>query len=212
MPSPLPPVNNSVLSVSALNRLVRDCLESAFPLLWVGGEISNLTRAASGHVYFSLKDGNAQVRCVIWRNRAQLLGWRPENGQKVEASALVSFYEARGEFQITVNEVRLKGLGQLYEAYEKLKAKLQAEGVFAPERKKPLPEHPRAIGIVGTTRHNRHVGRLVHRNDPSGRPAWRGGNGATILPRYTAPVTWPAPMRWSGVNLSASSAFPRRPW
>lgn len=92
---------NPVLSVSRLNRLVRDCLEAAFPLTWVAGEISNLTFAASGHVYFSLKDASAQVRCVMWRNRAQLLGWRPENGQQVEARALVSFYEPRGEFQPT---------------------------------------------------------------------------------------------------------------
>ena len=81
---------NPVLSVSGLNRLVRDCLEAAFPLTWVGGEISNLAFAASGHVYFSLKDASAQVRCVMWRNRAQLLGWRPENGQQVEARAMAS--------------------------------------------------------------------------------------------------------------------------
>ena len=83
---------NPIISVSSLNRLVRDCLESAFPLTWVGGEISNLTYAASGHVYFSLKDAAAQVRCVMWRNRAQLLGWRLENGQRIEARVLVSFY------------------------------------------------------------------------------------------------------------------------
>lgn len=96
------PVSNSVLSISSLNRLVRDCLENAFPLTWVAGEISNLTYAASGHVYFSLKDAAAQVRCVIWRSRAQLLGWRLENGQQIEARVLVSFYEARGEFQLNV--------------------------------------------------------------------------------------------------------------
>lgn len=148
MPNPSSPVNNSVLSVSALNRLVRDCLESAFPLLWVGGEISNLTRAASGHVYFSLKDGNAQVRCVIWRNRAQLLGWRPENGQKVEANALVSFYEARGEFQLTVESLRRAGQGDLYERFLRLKTQLEGEGLFAAERKRPLPAFPRRLAIV----------------------------------------------------------------
>ena len=100
---------NPVLSVSSLNRLVRDCLESSFPLTWVAGEISNLTYAASGHVYFSLKDASSQVRCVMWRNRAQLLGWRLENGQQIEARTLVSFYEPRGEFQLNVEAVRRAG-------------------------------------------------------------------------------------------------------
>lgn len=148
MPSPPPPVDNSILSVSTLNRLVRDCLESSFPLLWVGGEISNLTRAASGHLYFSLKDGNAQVRCVIWRNRAQLLGWRPENGDRVEARALVSFYEARGEFQLNVEALRRAGSGDLHERFLRLKAQLENEGLFAVDRKRPLPAFPRRLAIV----------------------------------------------------------------
>ena len=139
---------NPVLSVSSLNRLVRDCLESAFPLTWVGGEISNLTFAASGHVYFSLKDANAQVRCVMWRNRAQLLGWRPENGQQVEARALVSFYEPRGEFQLNVETIRRAGQGDLFERFLRLRTRLEAEGLFAAEIKRPLPEHPRALAIV----------------------------------------------------------------
>jgi len=116
----LPPSANPVITVSSLNRLVRDCLESAFPLTWVGGEISNLTYAASGHVYFSLKDAAAQVRCVMWRNRAQLLGWRLENGQRVEARVLVSFYEPRGEFQLNVETVRRAGQGDLYERFLRL--------------------------------------------------------------------------------------------
>ena len=95
-----------ILSVSMLNRLARERLESAFPLCWVAGEISNLTQAASGHVYFSLKDEGAQVRCVMFRNRAQLLGWRLENGQHVEARVLVSLYEARGDFQLNVETAR----------------------------------------------------------------------------------------------------------
>ena len=148
MPNPNPPVSNSVLSVSSLNRLVRDCLESAFPLTWVGGEISNLTYAASGHVYFSLKDANAQVRCVMWRSRAQLLGWRLENGQQIEARALVSFYEPRGEFQLNVEAIRRAGQGDLFERFLRLKAQLEKEGLFAAERKKPLPAFPRHIAIV----------------------------------------------------------------
>ena len=139
---------NPVLSVSGLNRLVRDCLEAAFPLTWVGGEISNLTLAASGHVYFSLKDASAQVRCVMWRNRAQLLGWRPENGQQVEVRALVSFYEPRGEFQINVETIRRAGQGDLFERFLRLKAQLEAEGLFTAEIKRPLPEHPRALAVV----------------------------------------------------------------
>lgn len=148
MPELLPPVNNTVLSVSSLNRLVRACLESAFPLTWVGGEISNLTYAASGHVYFSLKDSSAQVRCVIWRGRAQLLGWRLENGQKIEARALVSFYEPRGEFQLNIETVRRAGQGDLFERFLRLKAQLENEGLFAIDRKRPLPPFPRRIAIV----------------------------------------------------------------
>src|SRR3990167_9867533 len=111
MPSAAPTPVNTIVSVASLNRLVRECLESSCPLTWVGGEISNLTYAASGHVYFSLKDASAQVRCVMWRSRAQLLGWRLENGQKVEARALVSFYEPRGEFQLNIEAVRRAGQG-----------------------------------------------------------------------------------------------------
>lgn len=145
--SPMP-VNNNVLSIASLNRMVRDCLENAFPLTWVGGEISNLTYAASGHVYFSLKDAQAQVRCVMWRSRAQLLGWRLENGQKIEARVLVSFYEARGEFQLTVEAIRRAGQGDLFERFLRLKAQLENEGLFAVDRKKPLPAFPRHIAIV----------------------------------------------------------------
>ena len=148
MQNPVPPVGNSILSVSSLNRQVRDCLESAFPLTWVGGEISNLTYAASGHVYFSLKDSNAQVRCVMWRSRAQVLGWRLENGQKIEARVLVSFYEPRGEFQLNVEAIRRAGQGDLFERFLQLKAKLENEGIFAVDRKKPVPGFPRRLAIV----------------------------------------------------------------
>jgi exodeoxyribonuclease VII large subunit len=136
------------LSVTALNRQVRECLEGNFPLTWVGGEISNLTYAASGHVYFSLKDANAQVRCVMWRSRAQTLGWRLENGQKVEARSLVSFYEPRGEFQLNVEAIRRAGQGDLFERFLRLKAQLENEGLFAVDRKRPLPAFPRRIAIV----------------------------------------------------------------
>ncbi|MFZ2971390.1 MAG: exodeoxyribonuclease VII large subunit [Ferribacterium limneticum] len=148
MQNAIQPVGNSVLSVSSLNRQVRDCLESAFPLTWVSGEISNLTYAASGHVYFSLKDASAQVRCVMWRSRAQVLGWRLENGQKIEARVLVSFYEPRGEFQLNVEAVRRAGQGDLFDRFLQLKAKLENEGIFAVDRKNPLPSFPRRLAIV----------------------------------------------------------------
>ncbi|MCP1772939.1 exodeoxyribonuclease VII large subunit [Neisseria perflava] len=138
----------SSLSVSELNALAKNLLEDHLSGLWVAGEVSNLTRAASGHYYFSLKDSRAQVRCAMFKGTASRLAAPLKEGDHIEVSGRISIYEARGEFQITVNEVRLMGLGRLYEAYERLKAQLQAEGVFAAERKRPLPERPRAIGIV----------------------------------------------------------------
>ncbi len=137
-----------VLSVSELNRMARDILERSFPLFWVSGEISNMTRAASGHWYFSLKDSSAQVRCVMFRGRNSYLNWLPKEGDKVEARATVTLYEARGDFQLTVEFLQRAGLGALFEAFEKLKQKLQAEGLFDETRKRPIPAFPRQIGIV----------------------------------------------------------------
>ena len=137
-----------VISVAELNRLAKELIEQNLPLMWVAGEISNFTRAASGHCYFSLKDAQAQVRCVMFRHRMQLQDWRPENGMQVEVRACPSFYEQRGEFQLNVEAMRRSGLGALYEAFEKLKARLQAEGLFDAAAKQPLPRFPRAIGVV----------------------------------------------------------------
>ena len=137
-----------VIPVSLLNRMARERLESAFPLCWVAGEISNLTYAASGHVYFTLKDAQAQVRCVMFRNRAQLLGWRLANGQRIEARVLVTLYEARGDFQLNVENARQAGTGNLYEEFLRRKARLDAEGLFAPEHKRDLPAFPRRIGLI----------------------------------------------------------------
>ena len=186
MPPAPPPSPNAVLSVASLNRLVRDCLESAFPLTWVGGEISNLTYAASGHVYFSLKDSNAQVRCVMWRNRAQLLGWRLENGQKIEARALVSFYEPRGEFQLNIEAIRRAGQGDLFERFLRLKAQLEAEGLFAAEAKRALPSFPRHVAIVSSLQAAalRDVLTTLHRRAPHLRlsifPTLVQGEGAAV--------------------------------
>ena len=128
--------------------MAREVLEQSFPLFWIGGEISNLTRAASGHWYFSLKDNSAQVRCVMFRGRNSYLDWTPKEGDKVEARAVVTLYEARGDFQLTIEFLQRAGLGVLFEAFEKLKAKLQAQGLFDSTFKQSLPSHPQQIGIV----------------------------------------------------------------
>ena len=145
----MPPTDlPALVSVSELNRLARQLLERELPLLWVAGEISNLVRASSGHVYFSLKDETAQIRCALFRNRAQLVPWQLANGQQVEARALVSIYEARGDYQLNVENLRRAGLGRLYEAYTRLRQKLDDEGLFAVDRKNPLPSLPRSIGVI----------------------------------------------------------------
>jgi exodeoxyribonuclease VII large subunit len=128
--------------------LAKEVLEQSFPLFWVSGEISNFTRAASGHWYFSLKDQSAQVSCVMFRGRNSYLDWSPKEGDKVEARALVTLYEARGSFQLTVEFLQRAGAGALFEAFEKLKAKLQQEGLFDPAFKQAIPAHPKQIGIV----------------------------------------------------------------
>lgn len=140
--------NVKILTVSELNRLANQVLTQNFPLFWVSGEVSNLTRAASGHWYFSLKDSSAQVRCVMFKGRNSYLDWTPKEGDKVEARCTVTLYEARGDFQLTIEILQRAGLGALFEAFEKLKAKLQYEGLFDAAYKKALPTHPKKIGIV----------------------------------------------------------------
>ncbi|CAD6556433.1 exodeoxyribonuclease VII large subunit [Paraburkholderia metrosideri] len=142
------PGGEVVVPVSALNRAIGTMLERSFPLVWVAGEVSNFTRAASGHWYFSIKDAQAQMRCVMFRGRAQYAEFTPREGDRIEVRALVTMYEPRGELQLNVEAVRRTGQGRLYEAFLRLKAQLEAEGLFAAERKRALPSHPRAIGIV----------------------------------------------------------------
>lgn len=137
-----------VISVGELNRLAKDSIERALPTLWVGGEISNFKRYDSGHCYFTLKDEQAQVDCVLFRHRAQLVGWQPQDGARVEVRAQPTLYEARGKFQLNVEAMRRAGLGALYEAFEKLKLRLEREGLFDAERKRLLPRFPRCVGIV----------------------------------------------------------------
>ena len=139
-----------IVSVSELNKRVRALLENQFEILWVAGELSNVKLAASGHWYFCLKDPSAQVECAMFRTRAQFLDFRPENGVQVEVRARVTLYEPRGNYQLVVEEIRKAGLGALFEAFEKLKSRLQDEGLFETERKRPLPAFPRAIGIVSS--------------------------------------------------------------
>jgi exodeoxyribonuclease VII large subunit len=137
-----------VLTPSALNRLVRELIEGALPMVWIEGEVCNFTRAASGHWYFSLKDAAAEVRCAMFARENARLRFRPGNGVRVLARARVSLYEARGSFQLIVEQMEDAGEGALRRAFEQLKAKLQAEGLFDESRKRPLPVFPRRIGVI----------------------------------------------------------------
>ena len=136
-----------VYTVSRLNAEVRGVLEG-FPALWIEGEISNLARPASGHLYFSLKDPAAQVRCAMWRNRAGGLRFKLEDGQQVLLRARIGLYEPRGEFQLIVEAIEPAGDGVLRQRFEALRALLAAEGLLDAARKRPLPARPRRIGVV----------------------------------------------------------------
>jgi len=142
------PAPREIYSVSRLNSEVRAVLQNSFPLLWVEGEISNLARPASGHIYFTLKDPQAQVRCAMFRMKRQYLRFQPENGQRVLIRGRVGLYEGRGEFQLVAEHMEPAGEGALRQAFETLKLKLQEEGLFDTAHKQPLPLLPRRIGIV----------------------------------------------------------------
>jgi exodeoxyribonuclease VII large subunit len=148
MKVPVPEGPSPVVTVSQLLRSARDTLEQRFPLQWIAGEISNFRPAASGHLYFVLKDEQAQVDCVMFRGRAAYLDWQPRDGMRVEARALVTLYEPRGRFQLNVEAMRRAGLGQLYEKFLRLKERLAAEGLFDAAAKRALPAHPRQIGVI----------------------------------------------------------------
>lgn len=137
-----------IYTVSRLNREARALLEVSFPLLWVEGEISNLSRPSSGHLYFSLKDEAAQVRCAMFRPRNQYLSFTPKDGMHVLARVRVGLYEGRGEFQLIVEHMEEAGFGALQRAFEQLKNRLAAEGLFDPARKKPIPSLPKRIGVI----------------------------------------------------------------
>jgi exodeoxyribonuclease VII large subunit len=141
-----------VFSVSELNAAIRAVLDAEFQDVWVTGEISGLKLAASGHYYFTLKERDAQVRCVAFRSAHRFWKFKPQDGLAVLARGRIDVYEARGEYQLLVELLEPQGLGALQLAFEQLKKKLAAEGLFAAERKRPLPRFPRRIGIVTSPR------------------------------------------------------------
>ena len=141
-------ISREVLSVGDLNRAIASSLEAQFDTVLVSGEISNFKAYDSGHWYFSLKDEEGQIRCVMFRGRNGQVGFMPQSGDLVEVSASLGMYVPRGDVQLTIQSLRKAGMGGLYEAFLKLKAKLAKAGLFDQERKQVIPSHPRAIGII----------------------------------------------------------------
>src|SRR5882724_3368544 len=145
---PVEQIARRVLSVSELTWQIRRLLEQHVGRIWVTGEITNLRNQTSGHLYFTLKDANAQLSCVLFRGELQVNRSLLEDGRKVNLQGELTVYEARGQYQLRVTAVELQGVGALQVAFEKLKQKLHTEGLFAQERKRPLPRFPRRIGLV----------------------------------------------------------------
>jgi len=141
----------AVLSVSELTRRLQETLEERFPAVWVEGEISNFRLYGSGHAYFTLKDAESQIRAVLFRNRGRRIRFEPADGLHVMAFGSIEVYPQRGEYQLVIELLEPKGLGALQLAFEQLKARLQAEGLFDQARKRELPRFPRKIGIVTST-------------------------------------------------------------
>lgn len=139
---------DEIYTVSQLNREVRSLLEETYSTLWVMGEISNLSCPSSGHLYFSLKDKDAAVRCALFRMNGSRLTFTPENGQKILVYAQVGLYEPRGDYQLIVRDMQPMGQGKLHIAFEQLKKKLEAEGLFSEEHKKEIPDVPKCVGVV----------------------------------------------------------------
>src|SRR5512139_1087653 len=146
--SPAASFPREIYTISRLNREARALLEGHFPLMWIEGEISNLSRPASGHLYFSLKDPFAQVRCAMFRMRGMHLTFRPADGMHVLVRARLSLYEPRGDYQLIVEHMEEVGDGALRRAFEQLKQRLLAEGLFESGRKRALPALPRCIGVI----------------------------------------------------------------
>ena len=142
------PEQNPVLTPSQLNTLARDLLESAFPLVWVEGELGNITRPGSGHLYFTLKDARAQVRCAMFKPKSQWLKFVPREGLKVLGRGRLTLYEARGDYQLVLDHMEEAGEGALRRAFDALKARLEAEGLFDAARKRPLPAWVRRLAVI----------------------------------------------------------------
>lgn len=170
-PAPAPPPEpvRKILSVSELTAQVRRLLEQHVGSIWVTGEVTNLRAQSSGHIYFTLKDAGSQLSCVLFRGETVAHRELLQDGQKLLLQGDVTVYEARGQYQLIVRDVELQGTGALQIAFEKLKQKLAAEGLFAPERKRPLPRYPQRIGIVTspTGAAIRDVLHVVRRRNPS---------------------------------------------
>ncbi|WP_045764370.1 exodeoxyribonuclease VII large subunit [Xanthomonas albilineans] len=144
----MPDRTDQILTPSQLNTLARDLLESAFPLAWVEGELGNVTRPTSGHLYFTLKDARAQVRCAMFKPKSQWLPFVPREGLRVLARGRLTLYEARGDYQLVLEHLEEAGEGALRRAFEALKAKLAGEGLFAIERKRPMPAFVRRLAVI----------------------------------------------------------------
>jgi exodeoxyribonuclease VII large subunit len=136
------------MRVGEVNAAARELIEGVFPPLWVHGEIANFTKARSGHCYFSLRDADAQLRCVMWRDEARRLPTQPGEGMQVRVLGRLTLYEQRGEFQLSVFELEAKGEGLWKLALDRLRTRLDAEGLTSPARKRALPAHPECVGIV----------------------------------------------------------------
>ncbi|UCC80568.1 MAG: exodeoxyribonuclease VII large subunit [Candidatus Zixiibacteriota bacterium] len=139
---------DKIYSISELTREIKVILEDTFLKVWVEGEISNYTHHSSGHRYFTLKDQNAQIRCVMWKWQGKYLFFEPQDGIKVKASGQITVYEKSGQYQLVVSSMQPAGIGELELSFQQLKKKLSEEGLFDPEQKKPIPEFPGTIGII----------------------------------------------------------------
>jgi exodeoxyribonuclease VII large subunit len=137
-----------VFEISEINRIVKNILLSHLEKVWIGGEVSNFVEASSGHWYFSLKDSSAQIRCTMFKGYNHLSSITPKNGDQIEAFGAISLYEARGDYQINIEQVREKGTGNLFEKFVQLKDKLEKLGLFNEENKLPIPAYPKNIGII----------------------------------------------------------------
>jgi exodeoxyribonuclease VII large subunit len=174
-----------IYKVSEITRDIKNLLEQSFPTLWVEGEISNYTLHSSGHRYFSLKDENAQIRCVLFRWEGRRLAFEPEDGMKVYALGNLTVYEKSGQYQLSVIKLHPAGIGELELAFQQLKERLYNEGLFDEAHKKPIPEYPQAIGVVTspTGAAIRDIINIIHRRDPGMKiilnPVRVQGEGAT---------------------------------